>query len=113
MPPLSPAERPAIERIAGLLEELKPDRVVVALPATLGAKAAAQLLGALRPCERAQLAITHADETDQLGVAVEAACAFGLAPEYLLDRGRVRGGLTRIDPTHLAERLLSAERLRS
>ncbi len=31
----------------GLLEELKPDRVVVVLPATLGARAAAQLLEAL------------------------------------------------------------------
>ena len=107
LPPLSPAERPAIRRIANLLGELRPDRVVVALPATLGAKAAAQLLQALKPLGASAMAITHADETDQLGVAVEAACNFGLAPEYLLDRGRVRGGLTRIDPTQLTERLLS------
>ncbi len=106
LPALSPAERPTIRMIAGLLDELKPDRVVVALPATLGARAAAQLLEALRPLGTGGLAITHADETDQIGVAVEAACTFGLAPEYLLDRGRVRGGLTRIDPTHLADRLL-------
>jgi hypothetical protein len=106
MPPLSPAERPAIRQIATLLGEMQPDRVVVALPATLGAKAAAQLLTAMRPLGATALAITHADETDQLGVAVEAACKFGLAPEYLLDRGRVRGGLTRIDPTQLANRLL-------
>jgi flagellar biosynthesis GTPase FlhF len=106
LPALSPAERPTIRMIAGLLDELKPDRIVVALPATLGARAAAQLLEALRPLRASGLAITHADETDQIGVAVEAACAFGLAPEYLLDRGRVRGGLTRIDPTHLADRLL-------
>lgn len=113
MPPLSPAERPAIERISCLLRELKPDRVVVALPATLGTKAAAQLLTALAPLGASALAITHCDETDQLGIAVQTACAFGLAPEYLLDRGRVRGGLTRVDPTHLAERLLPPERLRS
>ncbi len=106
MPPLSPADRPAIRQIAGLLSELRVDRVVVALPATLGARATTQLLEALRPLGAAGMAITHADETDQLGVAVEAACRFGLAPEYLLDRGRVRGGLTRIDPTHLADRLL-------
>ena len=107
MPPLSPAERSTIRQMASVLEELKPDRVVVALPATLGATAAAQLLEALRPLRATAMAITHADETDQIGVAVEAACKFGLAPEYLLDRGRVRGGLTRIDPTHLADRLLS------
>ncbi len=107
LPPLSPAERSTIRQMAGVLAELKPDRVVVALPATLGATAAAQLLEALRPLGATAMAITHADETDQIGVAVEAACQFGLAPEYLLDRGRVRGGLTRIDPTHLADRLLS------
>jgi signal recognition particle GTPase len=106
MPPLSPADRPAIRQIASLLGELQVDRVMVALPATLGAKATAQLLEALRPLGATGMAITHADETDQLGVAVEAACRFDLAPEYLLDRGRVRGGLTRIDPTHLADRLL-------
>jgi hypothetical protein len=113
MPPLSPAERPAIERIACLLRELKPDRVVVALPATLGSKAAAQLLSALAPLGASTLAITHADETDQLGISVQTACDFGLAPEYLSDRGRIRGGLTRIDPTHLAERLLPPERPRA
>lgn len=106
MPPLSPADRSQIRQMAGVLGELKPDRVVVALPATLGARAAAQLLEALRPLRASAMAITHADETDQIGVAVEAACRFGLAPEYLLDRGRVRGGLNRIDPTHLADRLL-------
>jgi flagellar biosynthesis GTPase FlhF len=106
MPPLSPAERPMIRTIAALLGQLEPHRVIVALPATLGAKAAAQLLEALRPLRADAVAITHADETDQIGVAVEAACKFGLAPEYLLDRGRVRGGLSRIDPTNLADRLL-------
>jgi hypothetical protein len=106
MPPLSPADRSLIRQMANVLGEFAPDRVVVALPATLGARAAAQLLEALRPLRVSAMAITHADETDQIGVAVEAACRFGLAPEYLLDRGRVRGGLTRIDPTHLADRLL-------
>jgi flagellar biosynthesis GTPase FlhF len=106
LPPLSPADRAGIRLMAGVLEELKPDRVLIALPATLGARAAGQLIESLRPLRAGAMAITHADETDQLGVAVEAACGYGLAPEYLLDRGRARGGLTRIDPTHLADRLL-------
>jgi flagellar biosynthesis GTPase FlhF len=106
LPALSPADRGSIKAIAALLRSLKPDRVIVALPATLGAKPAAQLLEALRPLDAGALAITHADETDQLGVAVEAACAFDLAPEYLLDRGRDRAGLMQIDPAYLAERLL-------
>jgi flagellar biosynthesis GTPase FlhF len=95
-----------VRTISTLLGQLEPQRVLVALPATLSARAAAQLLAALRPLAPDAVAITHADETDQLGVAVEAACGFGLAPEYLLDRGRVRDGLTPLDPTTLAERLL-------
>jgi flagellar biosynthesis protein FlhF len=106
-PRASPADRAGIRELAGLLGELKPERVLVALPATLGAAAAAQLLDALAPLEANALALTHADETDQIGVAIEAACRFGLAPEYMLDRGRTGGWrLGRIDPTGLAAKLL-------
>jgi flagellar biosynthesis GTPase FlhF len=106
-PRLSPADRAGIRELAHLLGELKPERVVVALPATLGATAAAQLLAALKPLGASSVAVTHADETDQLGVAVEAACRFDLAPEYLLDRGRSGGWrLSRVDPTGLAAKLL-------
>jgi flagellar biosynthesis GTPase FlhF len=103
MPAVSPGDRAAIRTIAKLLGELEPDRIVLAVPATLGAKPAAQLLEALRPLGASALAITHADETDQIGVTVEAACNFGLAPEYLLEGRR---GLTPLDPTGLADRLL-------
>jgi flagellar biosynthesis GTPase FlhF len=106
-PPLSPGDRSGIRKLTGLLSALEPERVVIALPATLGAAAAAQLLGALRPLGANALAITHADETDQIGVALEAACTFALAPEYLLDRARSGGWrVRRIDPGELAARLL-------
>jgi hypothetical protein len=106
-PALSAGDRSGIRKLAGLLGELKPERVVIALPATLGAVAAAQLVAALRPLGANALAVTHADETDQIGVAVEAACTFGLAPEYTLDRARSGGWrLSRIDPTGLAAKLL-------
>ena len=106
-PPLSVGDRSGIRKLAGLLGELKPERVVIALPATLGAVAAAQLVAALRPLGANALAVTHADETDQIGVAVEAACTFGLAPEYTLDHERSgRWRLSRIDPTGLAAKLL-------
>jgi len=106
-PRMSPADKAGIRTLAQLLGELKPERIVVALPATLGAQAAAQLLTALRPLGANAMAVTHADETDQIGVAIEAACAFGLAPEYLLDCApsgawRLRG----VDPVELAGRLL-------
>ncbi|HSZ05550.1 MAG TPA: hypothetical protein VK778_10170 [Solirubrobacteraceae bacterium] len=106
-PSLSPSDRAGIRELAALLAELEPERVVVALPATLGATAAAQLLQALKPLGANALAVTHADETDQIGVAVEAACRFGLAPEYMLERARAGGWRVRqIGPTALAERLL-------
>jgi flagellar biosynthesis GTPase FlhF len=106
-PPLSRGERSGMRRLAALLGELKPERVAIALPATLGARASAQLLEALRPLGANALAVTHADETDQIGVAVEAACTFGLAPEYTLDRARAGGWrLGRLDPTRLAATLL-------
>jgi hypothetical protein len=106
-PRSSPADRGGIRELASLLGELKPERVLVALPATLGAAAATQLLEALAPLEANALALTHADETDQIGVAIEVACRFGLAPEYMLDRGRTGGWrMSRIDPTGLAAKLL-------
>jgi hypothetical protein len=108
-PPVSGADPDSIVALAELLAPLAPDRVVLALPATLGATPAAQLLEALSPLGASALAITHADETDQLGVAVQAACAFGLAPVHLLaraERGSAEGGLAWIDPWLLVDRLL-------
>lgn len=108
-PACSPADTAAIGALAAQLRELAPDRVIVALPATLGAAAARQLLRALAPLGANALAITHVDETDQLGVAVSAACTAGLGPIHLLgrlERARAHGGLTATDPADLAERLL-------
>jgi flagellar biosynthesis protein FlhF len=122
-PTVSGADPGSISALAQLLEQLRPERVVLALPATLGATPAAQLLQALGPLHPDALAITHADETDQLGVAVQTACTFGLAPIHLLARAEhVRSeavpgphipiaptawALTWIDPFLLADRLLA------
>jgi hypothetical protein len=106
-PRLSPADRTGIRHLGRLFSELEPERVIVALPATLGGAAAAQLLESLAALKPNALIITHAEETDQIGVAVEAACRFGLAPEYTLDRGRPHGWrLTRLDPAELARMVL-------
>jgi GNAT superfamily N-acetyltransferase len=108
-PTVSGADAGSISALAELLERLRPDRVVLALPATLGATPAAQLLEALGPLQADTLAITHADETDQLGVAVQTACAFGLSPIHLLARAENAPrswALTWIDPFLLADRVL-------
>lgn len=104
-PAVSPADAAAVRALAALLAEVRADRVVLALPATLGRKAARQLLEALRPLNADAIAITHADETDQLGVAIDAACTSGLAPVYTLESGRA-ARLLQVQPAELAERLL-------
>jgi hypothetical protein len=106
-PRLSPGDRNGIRRLGRVLGELAPDRVLLALPATLGSAAAAQLLEALAPLKADGLVVTHADETDQIGVAVEAACNFGLAPEYMLTHVQTGGWrLRRLDPAGLAAMVL-------
>jgi flagellar biosynthesis GTPase FlhF len=106
-PRLSPADRTGIKRLGRLIGELSPERIVIALPATLGRAAATQLLEAMAPLQANAMAVTHAEETDQIGVAVEAACRFDLAPEYMLDRGRSGGWrLSSLDPSTLAAMVL-------
>ncbi len=106
-PRLSPSEPGGIRELGRLLGELEPDRIVVALPVTLGAVAAEQLLAALEPIGPAALALTHADETDQLGVGIELACRFGLAPELMVEHAPAGGWrLSRLDPAELAARVL-------
>jgi flagellar biosynthesis protein FlhF len=117
-PAVSSADPDSIAVLAALLATLRPDRVVLTLPATLGATPAAQLMEAVGPLKANAIAITHADETDQLGPAIEAACRFGAAPVYLVaraghadagpaDAGHAPAGrLAAIDPHGLAERLL-------
>jgi len=106
-PRLSPSQPAGIRELARLLGELEPDRVVVALPATLGSVAAEQLLAALAPLGASSLVLTHGDETDQVGVGIELACRFGLAPEMLLEHAPAGGfKLKRMDPPELAASVL-------
>ncbi len=107
-PRVSPGRPAAIRELGRLLGELEPERIVRgAARHARRAPPRAQLLEALAPLGARRARVTHADETDQIGVAIEAACRFGLAPEYMLDRGRTGGWrLSRIDPPSLAARLL-------
>jgi flagellar biosynthesis protein FlhF len=106
-PPLSPHDRAGIRKLATVLTQLEPERTAVVLPTTYSAVAAAQLLQALSPLKANALALTHSDDTDQSGMAIEAACKFALAPEYMLTRARPRGwSVGRLDPAGLAARLV-------
>ncbi|HXC46008.1 MAG TPA: hypothetical protein VNU24_05325, partial [Solirubrobacteraceae bacterium] len=108
-PALSPGDRAGIRKLSALLAQLEPERIAVVLPSTFSATAAAQLLRALAPLKANALALTHCEDSDQLGMAIEAACKFGVAPEYMLARARGRGrgrSMGRLDPAGLAAKLV-------
>ncbi len=105
-PAIGPGDRGAVLTLAEQLEPLRLDGVFVAVPATIGPQAARQLLSALGPLHPTGIAVTHLDETDQLGVAVELACATGTPIAYVHEGLDLRRALSAPDPLQLAARLL-------
>ena len=72
-PAAGPADRAAIAQLAEDLRTLGVHEVHLALPATIGAAAAAELSRALAPLGITHIALTHADQTAHPGAAVELA----------------------------------------
>ena len=105
-PAIAPGERSAVLTLAERLEPLRLDGVFVTVPATIGTQAARQLLSALEPLHPAGIAVTHLDETDQLGVAVQLAAATGTPIAYVHEGLDLRRALSAPDPIQLATRLL-------
>jgi Meckel syndrome type 1 protein len=106
-PTISPADPAGIGILAVELGALRPEEVLVALPATSNAAAARQLLAALVPLSPTGIIVTHADETDQLGTAVELSLETGLPVVYIHDGLELPGALVPADPAAIAERLLA------
>ena len=101
-----PSDPGSITSLATQLAPLSLDATVLALPATLGAETAKQLLISLSPLGMTGIAITHADETDQLGVAVELAAASRTPISYLHEGLDLDRALSAPNPFSLAQRLL-------
>jgi hypothetical protein len=106
-PTVSPADPAGIGMLAVELAALAPEEVLVTLPATSNAAAARQLLAAMAPLSPSGLIVTHADETDQLGTAVELSLESGLPLVYIHSGLELSGALAPADPTATAERLLT------
>jgi hypothetical protein len=104
--PLSPDDRAEVRARSAELKRLELDAVYVAVPATLRADAARKLIQRLKPLKPAGIAVTHADRTDQLGVAVELAHVTGLPIAYLHEGLEVSRALSQPDSSALASRLL-------
>jgi flagellar biosynthesis GTPase FlhF len=92
--------------LAAQVAGLDLDATYLALPATLGAETARRLLAALAPLSPTGIAVTHADETDQLGVAIELAAATRTPITFVHEGLDLDHALSAPNPFALAQRLL-------
>src|SRR5262249_41225452 len=103
---VAPSAPAAVSTLAAELESLTLDAIYIALPATIGAESGRRLLAGLAPLRPTGIAITHTDETDQLGVAVELASASGTPIAFVHDGLDMQHALTAPNPNWIARRLL-------
>src|SRR4051794_19118083 len=101
-PAAGPADRAAVNRIAGDLHTLGVTEVHLALPATLSAAAADELAAALAPLGISHVALTHTDQTTRPGAPVELAVTGRRALSYVCSRDAIEP----VDPDALAKQLL-------
>jgi flagellar biosynthesis GTPase FlhF len=103
---VTPTDPSAVEALGLRLEPLELDATYVALPATLGPQAARRALASFGTLKPAAVAITHADETDQLAVAIEIAVSHRIPLAYFHSGTDHRSALSAVDPPALAQQLL-------
>lgn len=101
-PAAGPSDRAAVTRIADDLRTLGIDEVHLALPATLSAAAADELVSALAPLGITHIALTHADQTARPGAPVELAVTGRRALSYVCTRDEIAP----LDPDVVAKQLL-------
>jgi flagellar biosynthesis GTPase FlhF len=103
---VNPSDSAAVAALSAELEPLALDAIYVALPATLGPHAARSVVASFSALGATAIAITHADETDQIGVAVEIV-AINLIPLAYVHAGTdPTTALNALDPKAIAARLV-------
>lgn len=107
-PTASPNDRSAVQALGRELQPLELDAIFVALPATLGSQAARRALASFGRLNPSAVAITHADETDQLATVVEIAIAHRIPLAYLHSGTDHQSALSAVDATTLAKQLLAS-----
>ncbi|HUB77058.1 MAG TPA: hypothetical protein VL977_08370, partial [Solirubrobacteraceae bacterium] len=106
-PTVSPADPAGVGILAVELQALTPEEVLVTLPATINLPAARQMLRALAPLGPTGIVVTHADETDQLGIAAEVSLETGLPLVFIHQGLDLERALSPADPATITERLLA------
>ncbi|WP_205696149.1 hypothetical protein [Conexibacter sp. SYSU D00693] len=102
LPAAAPRDADALRQLAVDLRAAGADEVHLAIPATMSLGAARELLDAVGALGVTAVAITHADETAQLGTAVALAVQTGVPLSVVLHGERLEAA----DATALAEALV-------
>ncbi|MGZ4251311.1 MAG: hypothetical protein ACXVUE_23785 [Solirubrobacteraceae bacterium] len=105
-PATSPRDEAAIQALAAELSALELDALYITIPATFSVHAAKRLVESFAALGVDGIAVTHADEAEQLGVAAELAHISGVPISYVHDGLVLDSALSASDPTSLAARLL-------
>jgi flagellar biosynthesis GTPase FlhF len=106
-PATTPTDPDALDALGTSLAPLALDATFITLPATLGSQAARRALAGFGRLNPSAVAITHADETDQLAVVVEIAITHRIPLAYLHAGTDHRSALSAIEASALAEQLLA------
>jgi Meckel syndrome type 1 protein len=106
-PAASAAESDPLYRLASEIEQIGVYEVHLTLPATVGERAAGDILTGLAPLGVSRIALTHADETGHVGPAVGLAISSGKPFSYIGSGTSVPGGLFPANATALAAAVLS------
>jgi flagellar biosynthesis GTPase FlhF len=105
-PSATPTDPADVDALGARLAQLELDATFVALPATLGAQAARRALSSFGRLNPSAVAITHADETDQLAVVVEIAISHRIPLAYFHSGTDHRSALSAVEASSLAQQLL-------
>jgi flagellar biosynthesis protein FlhF len=102
----SSADSAAVGELAAELEPLQLDAIYIAVPATFSVHAARKLVDGFEALGADGIAVTHADEADQLGIAAELAYLSGMPIAYIHQGLDSDQAMHAADPASLAARLL-------
>jgi flagellar biosynthesis GTPase FlhF len=103
---VTPRDPAGVEALAHELRSLSLDAVYIAVPATFSVHAARKLVEGFAALGADGIAVTHADEADQLGIAAELSHISGMPVAYIHEGLELDGALSAADPSSLAARLL-------
>jgi flagellar biosynthesis protein FlhF len=96
----------AIEVLAETLAPFALDGVLLAVPATMTARAITKLAAGFAPLAPTELVATHVDEAESLGTVAEAAIVAGIPLGHATSGLVVSSAISELEPAALAEDLL-------